>query len=284
MFWILLIGGGILALYIWCKKKRLKVGNLILISGGVKKGKTQLSVALAYKQYRKQCAKWRRECRRARRRYLPLPEKPLLYSNMPIGKKGMSYAPVTVEHLTGQARFRYGSVVYINEVSLVSGSKDIKDEDLNDFLLQFYKLCAHFLKGGYVILDTQSPQDCHYTIKRSLSTYLFIYERLTLPFFSFLWVRNLILVDGETSIAIDTNQDPDDNVLEGGKKMYFLVVRNKWWKYYDQYAYSSLQEHLPVGSDESVITNQKVPFLLRCRDIITKLKQLKKGGQNGKNP
>lgn len=258
------------------KVKRLRFGNLTLISGGVKTGKTQLSVCLAIKQYRRQLFKWRRACRRAKRRYLPFPEKPLLYSNMPIGKKGMSYSPLTVDLITGKTRFRKGSVIYYNEASLIAGSKDIRDEELNDHLLKFWKLVAHLTEGGYAILDTQSPQDVHYTIKRSLSTYYFIYHRLTLPFFSLLWIRENLLVDGENTVAIDTMVDTQDSVLEGGKKMYFRLIRNKWWKYYDQYAYSTLVDGVPVEDHTTVIgSSQKIGTLIRCRNIKNALRRNK---------
>lgn len=88
IFGILLVVAVIITIVIASHFKKLRYGNLVLITGGVKTGKTQLSVALAVKQYRKQLAKWRRTCRKARRRYEPLPEKPLLYSNMPIGRVG----------------------------------------------------------------------------------------------------------------------------------------------------------------------------------------------------
>lgn len=274
IFGILLVVAVIITIVVATHFKRLRYGNLVLITGGVKTGKTQLSVALAVKQYRKQLAKWRRACRKARRRYEPLPEKPLLYSNMPIGRVGDGYAPLTLELVTCQKRFRWGSVVYYNEASLIAGSKDIKDEVLNDHLLKFFKLCAHFTMGGYVFLDTQSPADCHYTVKRSLSTAYDIWYRVTLPFVSLIWLREMKIVDGEGSVAIDTQIDPQDSVLDGGKKKYFRLILNKWWKYYDQYAYSAQVEHLPVGADVAKVTrDKKVRALVRCRDIKKALKE-----------
>lgn len=268
------VGFGIVVFLVWWK--RLRYGNLTLITGGVKTGKTQLSVALAVKQYRKQLRKWRRKCRKARMRFEPLPEKPLLYSNMPIGRRGDSYAPLTLDLVTCKERFRFGSVIYYNEASLIAGSKDIKDEDLNDHLLKFFKLIAHFTMGGYLFLDTQSPQDVHYTIKRSLSTYYDIWRRITLPFVSILWLRENKLVDGENTVAIDTQIDPQDSVLEGGKKQYFILVKNSWWDYYDQYAYSCQVADLPVGDALVVVTeDKKVYSLIRCREIRA---ALKKGG------
>lgn len=267
----------IVALVFWLcimsKKKRLKYGNLTLVTGGVKTGKTELCVALCIKQYKKQLRKWRRECRRAKRRYQPFPEKPLLYSNMPIGKKGQTYAPLTLDLIQRKKRFTYGSVVYFNEVSFIAGSKDIKDEEVNDTLLALFKLCAHETKGGYFFIDTQAPQDMHYSIKRSLSTYYTIYKRTTLPLVSLLWIRENIFVDGENTVAMDSQIDTQDKVSEGGKKMYFLVLPNKWWKYYDRYAYSSLTDHLPTSTEICQILHKsdfKLKDLLRIRKAVKK--------------
>lgn len=266
-----------LAIYFIIWMKRLRYGNLTLVTGGVKTGKTQLTVCLAIKTYRKQLAKWRRKCRKARRNYEPLPEKPLLYSNMPIGREGDSYAPLTLDLVTCKERFRYGSVIYYNEASLIAGSKDIKDEELNDHLLKFFKLIAHYTMGGYLFLDTQSPQDVHYTIKRSLSTYYDIWRRVTLPFVSLLWIRENKLVDGENTVAIDTQIDPQDSIADGGKRQYFRFVRNKWWKYYDQYAYSCQVSDLPVADEQVIVSgDKKVYSLIRCRNIRDALKGAKK--------
>lgn len=273
MFIIIIILFIVGMIFVTVKMKRLRYGNLTLITGGVKTGKTQLAVCLAVKQYRKQLKKWRKACRKARRRYEDLPEKPLLYSNMPIGRVGNSYAPITIDLITCKERFRYGSVIYYNEASLIAGSKDIKDEELNDHLLKFFKLIAHYTMGGYLILDTQSPQDVHYTIKRSLSTYYEIWRRLTLPFFSIIWLRENKLVDGENTVAIDSQIDPQDSIAEGGKKKYFRLISNRWWKYYDQYAYSVQIAHLPVGDKIEIVTkDKKVHKLIRCRNIKKSLK------------
>lgn len=277
MLFIIIVVAFIIAyIFLFSYLKRMRFGNLTLVTGGVKTGKTQLAVCMVYKRYKRQLAKWRRQCRRAQRKYEPLPEKPLIYSNMPIGKKGMVYSPLTLDLILGKTRFRYGSVVYYNEASLIAGSKDIKDEELNDHLLKFFKLCAHFTMGGYVILDTQSPQDVHYTIKRSLSTYYDIQRRITLPIVSLIVLRENKLVDGENTVAIDTQIDPQDKLVEGGKKWYFRPLLNKWWKYYDQYAYSVLVEDLPVEASEiEVEEDKRIKGMIRCRDIKKALKELK---------
>lgn len=266
MIFIMAILAVIVLLFIALKVKRLKVGNLALVTGGVKTGKTQLCVALSVKRYKKHLRQWRWKCLLARLFHKPAPEKPLYYSNMPVGYRGFEYVPLTLDLVTRQKRFAYKSVVYFNEASLLAGSKDIRDEEINDTLLHLFKLCAHETRGGYFFIDTQSPQDIHYTIKRSLSTYLNIYSRVTLPFVSLLWVRENLLVDGENTVAVDTMQDPQDSTGVGGKPFYFMVIRNHWWKWYDRYAYSSLTDDLDV-SRETVKAgkNKKIGDLVRLK-------------------
>ena len=249
--------------------KKLRYGNLSLVTGGVKMGKTQLSVIMVFTQYKKQLWKWRFRCLKAWMKRKPKPEKPLIYSNMPIGRANKDYyVPLTLKLLKREERFRYGSVIYFNEVSLLAGSKDIRDEEINDNLLQLFKLCAHETQGGYFILDTQSPMDCHYTAKRSLSTYYNIIRRSNYFFntFSILWIREQILVDGEHSDTVD-NTDPDDAKHDGNKPLYALFVFNrKWWKRYDQYAYSVLTDHLPVADNLVKVTkNKKISGLVRLK-------------------
>lgn len=267
---IALVLAAIGVIFLFSRIKRLRYGNLTLITGGVKTGKTELSVALAIKCYRKQYRKWRRDCKQAIKRFQTPPEQPRLYSNMPIGKPGMKYCPITLDHMTGKTRFAYGSVVYFNEISFIAGSSDFKDDEINDYLLKFFKLCAHFTKGGYFFIDTQAPQDTHFAVKRSLSTYLTIYKRITLPFVSILWVRENILVDGENTVALDTQVDQQDGKIDDGKPFYVLPLLNKWWKYYDRYAYSFLVDDLPLGADEVLVRSQKCNMLLRIRDIVKK--------------
>lgn len=268
MIWFLLIGGFIIFLIVYSYSKRLKYGNLVLVTGGVKTGKTELCVREVFKQYKRQLWKYRFKCFKAFLIRQPMPEKPLIYSNMPLGRaKKDCYVPLTLDLILRKERFRYGSVVYFNEVSFLAGSKDIRDEDVNDILLQFFKLCAHETKGGYFFIDTQSPMDMHYTIKRSLSTYYNIVRRTNLPFrlFSILWLREQVLVDGEHSQTID-NTDPDDAKHEGLKPLYMCLINNKWWRYYDRYAYSVLTDHLPVADNVVKVTkNKKITGLVRLR-------------------
>lgn len=254
------------------------IGNLFLTTGGVKTGKTQLAVAVVFIKYRMSLIRYYLQrflnLFRKNKKYL---EKPLIYSNVPIGRVNKDYyVPMTHELLKQEERFAYGSVIYFNEVSLITGSKDIYNEELNDVLNKFYKLIAHETQGGYLILDTQSPMDCHYSPKRSLSTYYHIYRRRDFFFktFSLLYVREKELIDGDRSQSIE-NIDPDDYKHDGKKVLYVIPMFNrKWWRRYDRYAYSSLTDDLPVNDRVVKVTKNrkagKAEDLIRAKNIIKK--------------
>ena len=135
-----------------------KFGNMVLVTGGVKTGKSTMSVWLAYRQYKRQLRKYY-ICnyviyplfkwipfgifKRMRRR-----EKPLFYSNIPVAVK--NFVPLTLDLIERRKRFRYGSVIYVCESSLVADSQSIKDVLVNEEMLLLNKLIAHETKGGYI--------------------------------------------------------------------------------------------------------------------------------------
>ena len=87
-----------------------------------------------------------------------------------------SYVKITEDLLLRKVRPRFGSVIFIDEASLVADSQLIKDMELNETLLLFNKLIGHETKGGCVIYDTQCISDVHFSIKRSLSEYFYIHH------------------------------------------------------------------------------------------------------------
>lgn len=264
----------IFTVWVLCKLKDLNYGNLTLVTGGVKVGKTMFSVYLVKRTYKKQLRKWKRACRKAKRSYQAFPEKPLIYSNMPLNVK-WGYVPITEALVLQKERFRYGSVIYFNEITFIAGSKDIKDDEINDILLRFYKLIAHETRGGYCIVDTQAIQDAHFALKRSLSTYYMLIKKIWLPFFNIVFLRENIFVDGENTVAIDTQVDPQDSPLMGGKKLYVRLLPHTLWKNYDQYAYSYFTDALPCRDDLRKPSKEdlKVKHLIRLKTIIERRKQ-----------
>ena len=114
----------VLALVLYNKLfKMLKLSNVALFTGGVKTGKSTLSVYCALRKYKRALFAWK-----LKRAFLLLfPKKkeklemPLLYSNVPLK---CDYVPLTEDLVLRKKRFAYGSVIYIQEASLLADSMD----------------------------------------------------------------------------------------------------------------------------------------------------------------
>lgn len=234
---LLLIGLGIFIFrWIMSKFKVPKIGAMALVSGGVKCGKSTLSVAIVMSEYKKRTRriKFRNFFRKIFGK--PLQELPLIYSNIPLG---VPYVELTDDLLLRKKRFVYGSVIYCCEASLVADSQLFKDMELNERLLLFNKLIGHETKGGCVIYDTQCIGDCHYSIKRCLSEYIYVHHLTKwIPFFLLAHVQECRYSDDKSTINV---QDEDVE-----NKLRRVIVPKSTWKKFDCYCYSSLTDDLPV--------------------------------------
>lgn len=234
---LLLIGlGFFLFRWIMSKFKVPKIGAMALVSGGVKCGKSTLSVAIVMSEYKKRTRriKFRNFFRKMFGK--PLQELPLIYSNIPLG---VPYVELTDDLLLRKKRFVYGSVIYCCEASLVADSQLFKDMELNERLLLFNKLIGHETKGGCVIYDTQCIGDCHYSIKRCLSEYIYVHHLTKwIPFFLLAHVQECRYSDDKSTINV---QDEDVE-----NKLRRVIVPKSTWKKFDCYCYSSLTDDLPI--------------------------------------
>ena len=129
---LLLIGlGFFLFRWIMSKFKVPKIGAMALVSGGVKCGKSTLSVAIVMSELKKRVRRVKFKNFFRKMFGKPLQELPLLYSNIPLG---IPYVELTDDLLLRKTRFVYGSVIYCCEASLVADSQLFKDMELNDVL------------------------------------------------------------------------------------------------------------------------------------------------------
>lgn len=246
MIWIII--AAVLAcvlFYFYCKVRKVpKLGSLCLVTGGVKSGKSTLSVYLAIRSWKRDHFRWKvLNFLRRVFKFIPVSEEPLLYSNVPLA--GVPYVELTEDLLLRRKRFNYRSTIYIQEASLVADSMMFRDQDINDRLLYFNKLIGHETRGGRIIYDTQSIQDCHFAIKRSLSSYLWIHHNLKVPFFVLIYVRELFY--SEDSGSVNTF---DEDVE---KTLLLTIVPKSVWKKFDAYCYSKLTDELPVVSTKKKI-------------------------------
>lgn len=291
----------ILCLVIYFKKrKRLELGGVTLITGGVKSGKSSLSVGLSIKEYKKAYRKWF-----IKSLFNKSYEKPLFYSNTPIyipcdlwhllkhdylkikHKKIVGYIPVTNDVLDRKTRLAYGSICYLGEFSLVAdsmsgsvvGTKEQKEfsMELAERLSLFIKLYGHETGGqtvingkkvksigcGKCICDTQALADVHFGLRRNVAKAIYIERSIKwIPFFMLFKVRELIYID-EHSATNTFNNDIEDANL----KWYIML---KPWKYFDYCCYSVFTDNLHVENTCEYIgkfDNKKVKKLPSFRNF-----------------
>ncbi len=133
---LLLVGWFLVDKLFLSKFKVPKIGALALVTGGVKCGKSTLSVSIVRKEYKQRVRKVKFANLFNKLFNRPLLELPLVYSNVPLS---MPYVPLTDDLLLRKKRFVYGSVIYIQEASLVADSQLIRDMDVNELTKDFAK-------------------------------------------------------------------------------------------------------------------------------------------------
>lgn len=234
-----------------------KIGNLALVTGGVKSGKTLMSVWCSYRVYKKN-VRAIKFINFFRKLFKKEPyDLPLFYSNVPVG---FNYVPVDKDILTLKKRVVWGSVMYVDEASLFADSQLISNKDINNNLLLFNKLCAHF---GLSLLcyDTQCIQDVHYSIKRSLSNYFYIHHSrkfFILPIV-ILYVQEYRYSDDNSVIAITGDKDLETTLKR-------VIIPKSAFKLYDSHCYRKIVEDLEYSTNV-VESNKKSD--LSCNQIIS---------------
>lgn len=232
----------VISLYVIYRKnfKNIKCPAVTLVTGGVKCGKSLLCVKLAIKDYRKRHRVWWIKTHV----FHKIIEEPLFYTNCTISfgnlKKNKPHKlddrirAVTLGTLTREMRFNYGSVIYINEASLMADNMDFQNKERNCDLSLFAKLIGHETRGGVLYLDTQSVLDVHYAFKRVSSTYLFIQKNINFLLFHVLYVREMI----NTENGVNNFEDDVDCTTR-------KVLIPFWYHHkYDRYEWSYLTDEL----------------------------------------
>lgn len=265
MKWIIIIV--FLIIFGWYKymtRIPANIGDVTEVTGGVKSGKTMCCVYWSSKQYKKNSVKFYKNLKKALKKGRRAPERPMYYSNMPVGDYS---SELTQEHIQRAKRFNYGSIVYINEASIVNGSMDFKNPIINDRLLEFYKLIAHELgthgkyskAKGYLWIDTQAPEDCHYAVKRSVSSVLFI--RKSVKFIGCHFIQIQVL---HPNLNVYEQSQEDESTVApwmSEKPHWYLIPHYPTFKLYDCYAYSSL-------TDDKDTKNVENPESLKIRKLL----------------
>lgn len=253
--WIVSIGLTALLIYLYFRFFKIpKLRNLVFVDGTLGAGKSFYCVNLAVRIYKRELRRYRiSKVLLSLLSFVPKfkdalsgLEKPMLYSNIPLRRVRMSN--LTLDVLLRKVRIPYRSVILIDEMSLVADQFDYKDVNITDALRDFFKLYRHMSKGGTIILNSQSTRDLHTSIKSCLSDYFYLHHRVKFPLFSVIWMQEMAYSADKDGQAIVNARTGD---IEDGLKM--VLVPNKYFGYYDTYAYSVLTDGLTVYDDWYVL-------------------------------
>lgn len=236
----------VLSLIIWWFYRKFisrfkfpKVGAIAVFTGGVKTGKTAVSLACARSTYRRVCRRWKVRVFFGKLFNMRCKDdiKPCFYSSIPLA---VDYVPLTRKLLLMQERIVPKSVVFIDEVSLIADSMLFKDKEINEQLLKFFKLFGHISHGGLCVFNSHCLTDLHFALKRTTSQYFYIHHTVKLPFLSFTKMREERYSEDNTTL----NNYPED--VENTLKT--CIFRSRVFKEYDCYAYSLLTDDLPYST------------------------------------
>lgn len=240
-FILVAIGLIVLLVFIRKKLKLLVLPNVVLITGAPKTGKSALTIHLAIKQYRKNCFMWfLGKCFYWLRYHTTndYPFKPMLYSNIPL--KTM-HNKLTLDIIQRKVKVPKKSVFIIDEASLLADSMLFKDDSINFNLLLFFKLIGHTTYGGSIYCNSHSLSDLHYSLKRVIGRYLYIYKTSKYPLISICKVREMVYSD-DSSVVNDVSEDAE-------LSMRTVVFANWNYKKYDCFCYSVFTDSLPYQVD-----------------------------------
>lgn len=265
MFWIVVIALAIFLIWFVTKKvKFIKTGTLNLITGGVKTGKSMLTVHLARKEYKKNLREWKVKCffvkfrNKFTKNKRRSPEKPLFYSNTPLAFPCFA---ITKDLLLRKTRAPYKSVFYFDEAALVSDSMDFKNQYRNECIDLFNKLFGHTTRGGTLFYDTQNIADNHKGIRRNVATYINIVKAIKIPFFVMMKTREQTYDESGNTVNV--------NVCDVEDETKYVFVPKKTWKYYDRYCYAFLTDQKPIDAQARIEKLGEEFKIVSFREFIT---------------
>lgn len=256
------------------KFKVPKITAIAMFTGGVKTGKSAVSLFFAVKTYKRKRRNWKVRCFFAKLFRRECPEEPLFYSNIPL--RHIKYAPVARDHLMRKVRFNFGSVVFLDEASLVADSmlgvvrKGKEDEGykISDELLLFCKLFGHETHGGNLIINSQCISDLHYALRRCTSNYFYIHHLGWFPFLRIPAIREEVYSEDGTKVNAYTS-DVEDSLKR-------VLMSARIFKKYDSYCYSFFTDDLPVKNDLRKYGKHdslKAEHIVSFRPLFDKLKK-----------
>lgn len=130
----------------------------------------------------------------------------------------------------GYYDFGSNTAILLDEAGISYDNRKFKGGLMSDpARLQFWKLARHYLKGGFIIIASQSWEDVDKKI-RDLSQSYFLIKRSILPWFT--TIKPIF-----KKVDIDkTSHQPTDMYVIGGLSSWSWCFRPRYYKYFDSYA------------------------------------------------
>lgn len=275
--WILIVALVCYLLWIWIVKPyTMKQDNILLFTGGLGSGKSVFSTAKASFLYGRCLATWRWRKFKAKIKRQPVPERPRLYSNIPLQYRKGKYAhQLTEDILLGHVRIPPLSVCHIDEVATWLSQMAIRNPNLSDAEI-FASLYRHFTLGGYLVMNTQSSNKINFVYRYCAnSCYNLMYFR---HFWKIYWVRVRNI-----NISDDVKQIDENTVTEKDMRRTFGMFPLRYRRY-DTYAFSDLYPAVDPDRSEPWHPNNgmKADHFLHCPDY--KYYYVPKEDQDKKEP
>lgn len=257
MMIIFIIAVLVVLFIVWLKSYKLDLSRTITAyTGGVGAGKSVLAVRQAIKRYKAALREWKRKCFFARIMRKELPEKPLLFSNLPIVyKKKFTSCELPYSVLLLQERVPERSVIVIDEVSSFLNQFEYNKNTNVKLFDEFCRLCRHYFDGTVIITD-QCSANIVLQIRRRLNTIYNLAKHSHFLFF-FNTVRCREINISEEIVTID---EKDTNVEQ---KPFFYF--GNFFKYYNSRAYAPRYSYLDFVK-EIFHTQKTTEELLSCPD------------------
>ena len=241
MIWIVFIIIAVIIAVVWFKSYHLDTSRSITAyTGGVGSGKTFLSVRQVIKAYKSALKSWRKEKTKAKILRREVPDKPLLFSNVPIVyKKKFRSAKLTPEIVLLQKRIPEGSIVLVDEVS---GFLNQFEYAKNENVRLFDEFCRFFRQyvGGQMVINDQCSANVVLQIRRRLNTIYNLNKHRYFLGFTSVKVREINISD--EIIAVD-QKDTNEPYAR------FLCFGN-FFKYYESRCYRPRYLLLPMVEPE----------------------------------
>lgn len=239
---------GIFAIINYIKRYNISSQTVVGVTGGLGSGKSYLCVLLACRAIGKARFHWFLKFLKCKLLRRSVPEKPYLYSNIPI--KSRAFRPLTREHLLCEDRIEEYSIVMIDEIGSVASQYDFDNPNVVGALHWFVRFFRHIIGGRFFIND-QSSSNIVKCVRVRLNV-VYNLENFRRWFKITPWCK----IDIEPLKMSEDIQNTNNVSSRQKKEFLFFLAPYRWIKFlrrYDSRCYSIIYDCVPkINSHEGI--------------------------------